>query len=65
MTRYDTFWQLFCDGPIWDGDILSKSERDSLIKDGFAERTNGWAFLTKTGVERALSLGMGTRKEQR
>jgi len=30
--------QLFDDGPVEDGDVISKSDRDSLIEKGFANR---------------------------
>jgi hypothetical protein len=36
----------------WDGDLVSKSGRDELVKKGLAVRTNGgYNILTKEGIE--------------
>ena len=35
----------------WDGDLLSKFERDKLVKSGLAEKIpNGWNIITSKGV---------------
>ncbi len=61
----EVLWQLFRNGPTWDGDIASKSGRGELFDLGYADRVNGWSFLTKKGVEFALDrMVMGDRKEQ-
>ena len=47
--------QLFVSGPTWDGHICTKAGRGELLKLGLADRVNGFAFLTKEGVELAIS----------
>lgn len=61
----ETLWCMFLRGPTWDGDLPSKSGRSDLIDKGYAERGDGWNWLTTTGVLLALELGMGQRKENR
>lgn len=41
---------LFILGPLWDGNVPSKSGRDELVRMGLVEHRNGWAFLTAAGV---------------
>lgn len=39
-------------GPIWDGNLISKSARDHLCDLGLVERSRGgFQFLTRQGVE--------------
>ncbi len=45
------------EGPIWDGDLINKLARDSLLKTGLIGRLNGWNFLTEAGVETLIHLG--------
>jgi len=47
--------QLFVSGPTWDGNICTKAGRGELFELGLANRINGFAFLTKEGVELAIS----------
>ena len=49
--------QLFKTGPIWewDGNVISKAGCDELIKAGYADRVDGFAFLTRKGVKLAVS----------
>lgn len=61
----DVLRQLFLDGPTWDGNIISKAGRDDLIAVGFADRRNGWAFLTGLGVEYAIASGLNREKDRR
>lgn len=36
----------------WDGDLVSKSDRDELVRRGLAVKTNGgYNILTKEGIE--------------
>lgn len=35
----------------WDGDLISKSERDHLVKEGFAAMSNGFNIITPLGIE--------------
>lgn len=50
----DTLIALVEQGPLWDGDVPSKTGRDSLIKQGLAVRvvvkgTDGWQAATYAG----------------
>lgn len=45
-------------GPIWDGNLISKSARDSLVDDGLLTRTKGFQFLTEKGVATLVELGL-------
>jgi hypothetical protein len=46
---YDQLMQLMF--LTWDGDLISKSDRDQLVKKGLAVRFgNGWNIITETGV---------------
>lgn len=42
----------------WDGNLISKSFRDSLVKAGLAQRHMGYTWLTEKGVEYLVNLGM-------
>lgn len=57
--------QLFISGPTWDGYVVSKSGRDELIKHEYAARSNGWAFLTASGIDLALLAGFDREKDRR
>ncbi len=59
----DTLWCLFKRGPTYDGDLPSKSGRDSLVEGGWAFRVDGWNSLTEKGVKAALERTMGYKKE--
>ena len=61
----EVLWCMFRNGPTWDGDLPSKTGRDGLVEYGFAERFDGWNFLTFAGVTLALDLGYGPKKEAR
>lgn len=43
-------------GKVWDGDLVSKAGRDSLVERGFAERGDGFNWLTEKGKEIAAAL---------
>ena len=60
---WDTLWAMFKRGPLHDGDMPSKTGRDWLVEQGFAERGDGYNWLTRSGVLLALELGMGAKKE--
>jgi hypothetical protein len=34
----------------WDGNIISKSYRDSLVDAGYADKLNGFNFITANGL---------------
>lgn len=52
----EVLMQLFVDGPTWDGNLISKSDRDELVQAGFVDRDNGWNFLSLVGVREAVRL---------
>lgn len=41
---------LFVHGPTHDGSVPSKAGRDELVKAGYADRLEGFNFLTREGV---------------
>ena len=43
-------------GPVWDGNLIGKTARDGLVKSGLVDRSGGWNFLTKKGIEYAVNL---------
>ena len=57
----EVLMQLFVQGPTWDGNLISKTERDNLVAVGMADRWNGWNFLTQEGVEAAVAGGVLAR----
>jgi len=60
----ETMCQLFFDGPVWDGNLASKTGRDVLVDLGLAERgAHGLQWLTRAGIERAVMLGWNRYKE--
>ena len=58
LYQNECLMQLFVQGPTWDGNLISKSDRDILVAAGFADRWNGWNFLTQEGVEAAVAVGL-------
>lgn len=60
----ETLWCLFALGPTEDGNLPSKSGRDDLVSLGFAERGDGWQWLTRDGVNMALGMGFDRKKER-
>lgn len=41
-----------------DGDLISKTERDKLVKSGLAQKIpNGWQIITSKGIEYLENLG--------
>lgn len=59
--KSEVLMQLFVQGPTWDGNLISKCDRDTLLKAGLADRWNGWNWLTQAGVEAAVSGGLAAR----
>lgn len=45
-------------GPVWDGDLVSKDERDRLKLAGLCDRGLGYNFITMKGIEVAVALGL-------
>lgn len=60
----DTLRCLFARGPTQDGDLPSKSGRDALIDRGFAERGDGWNWITRDGVHMAIGMEFDRKKEK-
>jgi hypothetical protein len=61
----ESLYQLFLHGPTYDGDVISKSDRSVLVAQGLAERHEGYTYLTRAGVNLALSLRMDREKDIR
>ena len=61
---HEALWQLFCSGPVRDGNLVAKEARRWLVKNGFAFQTDGHNALTAEGVSMAVSLGMDYRKDK-
>ena len=58
QTALETLVQLFTDGPIWDGNLASKTGRDILVDAGFDKRQSGYQYLTDWGMLKAELLGL-------
>lgn len=61
----DVMMQLFVTGPTWDGNVVAKSGRNELVSLGLAQHRNGWAYLTDSGVEMAISANVKGWSDQR
>ena len=59
---HEALSQMFKDGPIWDGNLVCKTSRRWLVKNGFASQTEGFNFLSISGVEMAVSIGLAKGK---
>lgn len=46
----------FAKGPVWDGNLISKSHRDHLYNKGYIQRGFGWQWLTEKGVRTLVEL---------
>ena len=42
---------------VWDGDLISKSDRDTLVKMGYVERVNGFQIITGEGIRYLVANG--------
>jgi len=42
----------------WDGDLISKSDRDELVKEGLAVQKHGWNFISPEGIDVLHKLGI-------
>jgi hypothetical protein len=45
-------------GPVWDGNLISKSERDRFKQAGWVDQRAGFNFLTATGVSICATLNL-------
>lgn len=52
----ETVAQLFLQGPTWDGNVISKSDRDDAVDAGYVFRHEGWQSLTEDGLKAALAI---------
>lgn len=59
--KNEVLMQLFVDGPTWDGNLISKPDRDGLVESGLADRWEGWNFLTPEGVKAGVSGGYAAK----
>jgi len=41
----------------WDGNLISKSARSSLVSKGFAVKWNGWQVISREGLAILDTLG--------
>jgi len=41
----------------WDGNLISKTARDELVKTGLVARVKGFNYITEDGIKTLLSLG--------
>jgi hypothetical protein len=60
----DVLGQLFVAGPVWDGNLISKSGRDELVRVGLAHQWNGWQTLTQDGLTAAVEWKMAEETPQ-
>jgi len=57
-TRIEQLLQLF-HGATWDGDLISKSDRKELVKEGLAiQQRHGYNLITCKGVTYLYRLGI-------
>lgn len=56
--RTETLKHLATKGMVFDGDLISKSDRDYLFNKGYIDRYDGWNFLTSSGASLASDLGL-------
>lgn len=45
-------------GSVWDGDLISKSHRDELIKRGMVDKARGMSFITGHGIDALYNIGV-------
>lgn len=45
-------------GPIWDGNLNSKTARDTLVDRGYLDRAKGFQFLTGKGIRLLVKIKM-------
>ncbi|MEJ8308570.1 hypothetical protein [Agrobacterium larrymoorei] len=56
--RTETLKHLATKGLVWDGDLISKTDRDELMRTDHVQRCNGWNFLTMKGAAACIELGL-------
>lgn len=58
LSKNKVLMQLFVDGPTWDGNLISKADRNELLRWNLCNTINGWNYLTGSGVTAAVKVGM-------
>lgn len=43
---------------VWDGDLISKADRDYLVKSRYVCRAKGWNIITIEGLRALIELGV-------
>lgn len=61
LHKNEVLMQLFVQGPVWDGDLISKGDRDDLVDAGLCGRWEGWNFLNEAGVKAGVSGGFAAK----
>lgn len=56
-TERELLCHMFFDGPVWDGNLISKEGRSRLVDKGLVQRGHGYQWLTSAGIEEAHALG--------
>lgn len=63
LYQNEVLMQLFVEGPTWDGNLISKSDRDELDSLGLIDRFDGWQWLNGNGIQAALDMGKRIAKD--
>jgi hypothetical protein len=61
----DVLEQLFVSGPTWDGNLVSKSGRTELVRDGLAFAKHGYNSLTAEGINVAATRDVNLLRRRR
>ena len=56
-TRIEQLLQIF-NAAVWDGNLISKKERDNLRNVGLIKRAQGWNFITPKGIRYLSDLNL-------
>ena len=56
----DTLLQI-AEKPIWDGNLVSKSDRSEFVRLGWVDRCQGWNIITNAGREIIKALKLSRR----
>ena len=64
-TAKELVCHMFFDGPVWDGNLISKRARSELVALGLVDQAMGYNFLSVAGVMVACAMGFYERKTGR
>lgn len=56
-TRIEQLLQIF-DGKVWDGDLISKHDRDVLFEYGLITRHDNYNYISQRGIKLCIILGL-------